>query len=289
MYRYIAPKKRSRLRIEAGRFLYSLLRYGVWMRNARLYRHRKLEDGAKAEERYCHAVFSHATPLFRNLSDIDCKLQKNKVVNLRLAVRRLDGFVLEPGKVFSYWKEIGAPIALRGFRKGVVLVNGVPTERIGGGLCQLSNLLYWMTVHTSLTVIERYRHSFDVFPDQNRTQPFGSGATCVYNYRDLQIRNDTNTTFVLRVSVSGDKLEGSWKTDVPVGESYEVYERSHWITQEMGSVYVRHNILGRRHFFEDPEGRRELASDDILAENHAIMMYSPLISAPTSFAGSGEP
>ena len=45
----------------------------------------------------------------------------------------------------------------------------------GGGLCQLSNLIYWMTLHTPLTITERYRHSYDVFPDSNRTQPFGSG------------------------------------------------------------------------------------------------------------------
>lgn len=40
---------------------------------------------------------------------------------------------------------------------------------VGGGLCQLSNLIFWMTFHTPLTVTERYRHSHDVFPDANRT------------------------------------------------------------------------------------------------------------------------
>ena len=58
-----------------------------------------------------------------------------------------------------------------------------------------------MTLHTPLTVVERYRHSYDVFPDSGRTQPFGSGATCVYPYRDLMIRNDTQTTFRLHVTV----------------------------------------------------------------------------------------
>lgn len=288
MYRYITPKKRSRLRIGIGRFVYSLLRYRFWFINARLYRHRRLRGDEDIDSRFPYTVYTHRTPLFRNLSDIDCRLQKNKVVNLKIAVRKIDGFILEPGKVFSYWREIGAPIAARGFRKGVVLVNGVPSERVGGGLCQLSNLLYWMTVHTPLSVVERYRHSYDVFPDQNRTQPFGSGATCVYNYRDLQIRNDTNVTYVLQLSVSGENLEGSWKADRPVSECFEVYEKSHWITHEMGSVYVRHNILGRRRFLLSSDGSKELADDTVLAENHAIMMYSPLISAPKSFSKNGE-
>ena len=40
-----------------------------------------------------------------------------------------------------------------------------------------------MTLHTPLQVTERYRHSYDVFPDADRKLPFGSGATCAYNYR----------------------------------------------------------------------------------------------------------
>lgn len=55
---------------------------------------------------------------------------------------------------------------------------------------------------------DRYRHSYDVFPDSGRTQPFGSGATCVYPYRDLMIRNDTQTAFRLQVTVGGEFLEG---------------------------------------------------------------------------------
>ena len=61
--------------------------------------------------------------------------------------------------------------------------------RRGGRPVQMTNLLYWMTLHTPLTVTERWRHGYDVFPDSNRTQPFGSGATCFYNYMDLMVRN----------------------------------------------------------------------------------------------------
>lgn len=36
-----------------------------------------------------------------------------------------------------------------------------------------------MTIHTPQTVIERHRYGYDVFPDSNRTQPFGSSANFV--------------------------------------------------------------------------------------------------------------
>ncbi len=72
---------------------------------------------------------------------------------------------------------------------------------------------FWMTVHTPLTVIERHRHGYDVFPDSNRTQPFGSGASCFYPHGDLMIRNDTPDDYQLLVSVGDKFLEGEWRVD----------------------------------------------------------------------------
>lgn len=93
----------------------------------------------------------------------------------------------------------------------MVLFLGRIGSDVGGGLCQLSNLIFWMTLHTPLTVVERYRHSHDVFPDTNRTQPFGSGATCAYPHRDLMIRNDTEQPFQLCVQVGKQVLKGEWR------------------------------------------------------------------------------
>jgi vancomycin resistance protein VanW len=137
------------------------------------------------------------------------------VVNLRLAVARMDGLVLAPGETFSYWRLIGKPSRRKGYREGMVLYLGRIGSDIGGGLCQLSNLIFWMTLHTPLTVVERYRHSHDVFPDADRTQPFGSGATCAYPHRDLMIRNDTDQPFQLCLQVGETCLEGQWRAARP--------------------------------------------------------------------------
>lgn len=79
----------------------------------------------------------------------------------------------------------------------------------------MTNLLYWMTLHTPLTVTERWRHGYDVFPDSNRTQPFGSGATCFYNYMDLMVRNDTPDTWRLVLQVTDTHLEGECGPTAP--------------------------------------------------------------------------
>ena len=114
----------------------------------------------------------------------------------------------------------------------MVLHYGKFSSGVGGGLCQLSNMIYWMTLHTPLTVTERYRHSYDVFPDSRRTQPFGSGATCVYNYRDLSFRNDTNESYQINIWMDESELKGEILSDAPKYFDYEVYESNHRMTHE---------------------------------------------------------
>ena len=143
---------------------------------------------------------------------------------------------------------------------------------IGGGLCQLSNLIFWMTLHTPLTVVERYRHSHDVFPDANRTQPFGSGATCAYPHRDLMIRNDTEYDFQLCLHVGETRLEGEWRAVRPAILHYEIVEKNHRMDRGPWGGYVRHNELYRRVW-----NQNEYLGEEFLTANDAIMMYEPLL------------
>lgn len=161
-------------------------------------------------------------PYIRQLQNVDMWLQHNKVNNLKLAVDCINGLVIAPGETFSFWYLIGKPTHKRGYLKGRVLCNGSFRPGIGGGLCQLSNL-NWMTLQTSLTVKERWRHNFDVFPDADRTQPFGSGTTVVYNYVDLQICNDTDSDYQLIVWLDENYLYGEWRSQEAPLYTYKVY------------------------------------------------------------------
>lgn len=263
----LLPQKRTRLRLFLGTQYFTLKRHLLWrfggIRFAK----------TKQEKLLPFVCFSHSTPLYRQLKDVDLYLQTNKVTNLKLAVKRLNGTVLLPGETLSYWKAIGKPTRRKGYREGMVLFCGTFGPGVGGGLCQLSNLIYWMTLHTGLTVTERYRHSYDVFPDANRTQPFGSGATCVYNYRDLMIKNETNRPFQLCLRVTDTDLEGEWRSTAQPLYTYRVYEKSHRILREYWGGYSRNNVLYRKTF--DLSGKE--VEDCYLSANHALMMYAPFL------------
>lgn len=267
------PKRRSDLRRRLGKEFYILKRKWKNLTSS------VLIASNQQKENLPETVFGHKTPLIRKLKDADMHLQHNKVTNLRLAAATIDGLVIQPGETFSYWRQIGRPSAGKGYLEGIMLSQGKIVSGVGGGLCQLSNLVYWMTLHTPLTVTERWRHSFDVFPDVNRKQPFGSGATCAFNYLDLRIQNNTDNPFQIRLWLDEQNLNGEWRAQWPTKESYEVFESDHLIRQESWG-YSRHNRIARR-VIDKESG--EVIAEEPVAENHAIMMYTPLLEA-----GSGE-
>lgn len=260
-----------------GKLYFTWRRYFVWVCKPSI-KYASTYRRPHETQYYPYLVISHKTPLYRRLRNVDMWLQENKVTNLKLACQKLDGIILKPGETFSFWRLVGKPTKAKGFLEGMVLTNGSFTAGIGGGLCQLSNLIYWMTLHTPLTVTERWRHTHDVFPDANRTQPFGSGATVVYNYVDLQIRNDTPHAYQLKVRVGKQDLEGEWRCEQPSPFKYQAYESEHLIKQEWWGGYTRHNVIRRKVF----DHHEQLLSDELVTENHAIMMYEPLLQ------GSGE-
>jgi vancomycin resistance protein VanW len=131
-----------------------------------------------------------------------------------------------------------------------------------------------MTLHTPLTVTERYRHSFDVFPDSKRTQPFGSGATCSYNYLDLQIKNETDQSYQLHLYITDKHLVGEWRVTHPQLYQYEVYEKEHSIQSAYWGGYIRHNVIQRSVYNQ----QKQFIEDQYVTENHAIMMYEPLLA-----------
>ncbi len=267
---HLKPLNRSPIRIYFGKKYYRTKRYIEWIFGNETY-------SLKREETlFNHLVFSHRTLLLRELKDVDMWLQHNKVNNLKIATHRLNKIIIRPGETFSYWRLLGNTTRRKGYVEGMVLHYGKVATGIGGGLCQLSNLIYWMTLHTPLTVTERYRHSYDVFPDSKRNQPFGSGATCAYNYLDLQIKNDTNDTYQLVLYLTETHLVGEWRSSSSPLNTYEVYEKNPRITFEYWGGYIRHNEIHRKVFNKN----KDFIDDEFITENHAIMMYEPLLENP---------
>jgi vancomycin resistance protein VanW len=216
-------------------------------------------------------VKAHRSLLLRQLGDSEMYLQHNKVTNLRLAAARLDGVQIRPGETFSFNKLVGNCTRRRGYVEGMRLSNGEAVPGVGGGICQLANLLYWMAMHSALTVTERSEHSFDPFPDNGRVLPWGTGCSIVYNYVDLQLRNDTESTFELRVGVGERYLEGELRADREQPTSFKVFVRDERFYR-LGAEYFRANEIWRTVI-----NRRtgNTVGEELLRRNCALVKYVP--------------
>lgn len=216
---------------------------------------------------------NHRSLLLRKLKDVDMHLQYNKIDNLRIAISKIDGVVIKPGETFSIWRMVGRPTKRKGYKTGMMIHNGKVATGTGGGLCQLGNLIYWMALHTPLTVKERWRHSFDVFPDVNRKVPFACGATLAYNYIDLQLQNNTDTTFKINLWLDDEYLNGSICADKDPECKYDIIEADHRFELQWWGGYTRHNRIIKK----ITNLKTGVVTEELVAENNAIMMYTPLL------------
>jgi vancomycin resistance protein VanW len=145
-----------------------------------------------------HRLYSAVDPRER-------ELELGKVQNLRVAAAAVDGLVLEPGEIFSFWQVIGRPSRAKGYVTGREFRLGCLVPSIGGGICQLTNALSRAAHAAGMEIVERHSHSMhphDFFIDDQ------TDATVFWNYIDLKFRSAdrvrvgatlTETTLVVRL------------------------------------------------------------------------------------------
>lgn len=224
-------------------------------------------DSTRLPYRY----LKHTSKLIRKLGNSDIALQHNKVINLKLAVASVNGVVIAPGEYFSFCRLVGRPTRQRGYVEGMELSFGEARTGVGGGICQLSNLIHWMAIHSPLVVVERSNHSFDPFPDEGRVLPFGSGAAIFYNYVDLVLYNPTDRHFQLKLNVGEQQLEGELLCDQIREYRYHVYQREHRFVRDGGRVF-RENEIWRDVRTKGQDS--QLVKSECLYRNRVVVKYA---------------
>lgn len=226
---------------------------------------------APARRCFVHVLASHASPL-RRAHSTDEALQRGKERNVRRVSSLVDGIELAPSGRFSYHHAVGRPSRLRGFAEGLELHDGVPSRGIGGGSCQVSNLLYWLALTGGMKILERHRHSLDLFRDDARTVPFGCGATVFYNYADLRFENPLACPVLIALRTDDTHLYGELCSTAPLALRVEVHERAHrFVRDPERGGWIRENEIYRR--FLTPDGA--LVREELVGRNRGRVQYEP--------------
>lgn len=215
-------------------------------------------------------VYSHKSLMRRKLGNTELQLQENKVVNLNIAAPNVTGVLIRPGETFSFWKLVGCYSEKKGYKEGLTISNGRASKGIGGGLCQFTNLIHWMVLHSPLKIVEHHHHDgMDLFPDFGRQIPFGTGTSIVYNYVDYRFRNDTDKIFQLIVYTTEEYLCGELRVSEPLDIKYHIKAENERFVEEDGIVYREGNVF--RECIDKASGN--VISKELIKSNHARVMY----------------
>ncbi len=215
-------------------------------------------------------VYRHSSLIRRRLGNVNMQLQENKATNLALAVKQIDGVIIRPGETFSVWKMIGRTTKRKGYKEGLTITKGKPVPGIGGGLCQLSNLIHWMILHSELSITEHHHHDgLDLFPDFGRQIPFGTGTSISYNYIDYRIRNNTSNTYQLRLWVDDEYLHGELRATETQRHTFHIHAENEFFSREKGVVYRNGQVW--RDTIDIQTGK--CLDTQLIRTNHAKVMY----------------
>ena len=215
-------------------------------------------------------VYNHKSLMRRKLGNTELQLQENKVVNLNIAAPKVTGILIHPGETFSFWKLVGCYSERKGYKEGLTITNGRASKGIGGGLCQFTNLIHWMVLHSPLKIVEHHHHDgMDLFPDFGRQIPFGTGTSVVYNYVDYRFHNETDTIFQLIVYTTDEYLCRELRASKPLDVKYHIKTENECFIEENGVVYRNGNVY--RECVDKVTGN--ILSKDLIKSNHARVMY----------------
>lgn len=243
---------------------------GILFRKIKWFINKKKYVKTFKEDKLPIRIYEHKSLIRRKLGNVDMLLQENKANNLQLATKKVNGIIIKPREIFSFWKLVGSCTKSKGYKEGLIIKSGEVSKGIGGGMCQFTNMIHWLILHSPLTIIEHHHHNqLDMFPDYGRQIPFGTGTSIMYNYLDYQFINNTNQEFQLITYTTDEYLCGELRSDKLTQYSYHIVEENHFF-EKIDDKYYRNNEVCREVIDKDTG---KLIKKELIVKNHSMVLY----------------
>lgn len=223
----------------------------------------------RTKKRLQNIVSEHSSHLIKRGKGIDPVLQENKAVNIALASSKIDGMIIRPGEVFSFWRTVGSITEKKGYKAGRIISDNKLTPGLGGGLCNLANTIHLLILHSPLEVTEFHSHSDALAPDEGKRVPFSSGTSICYNYIDYRFRNNTDQDVQLCLRCENEKLVGELRSKKPFPYRYELVEEDHHFSKENGIFYR----ISKIYKLTIDKATNEVVKKELVRDNHSEVMF----------------
>jgi hypothetical protein len=132
----------------------------------------------------------------------------NRVINIKLMAKKLNGIVVPDGAIFSFDQVMGDVGADAGWAEGLVIVGNETDPGLGGGICQVSTTAFRAAFWAGVPITERHDHAYPVPYYTQGGSPEGFDATVWSPDLDFKFQNDTGAplTITTRVDVPTSQL-----------------------------------------------------------------------------------
>lgn len=223
----------------------------------------------KEKEKLDKLISSYSSNLIKKGKGVDPVLQENKAVNIRLASNKINGIIIKPGEVFSFWRTIGKVNKRTGYKEGRVIKDNKLIPGTGGGLCNLANTINNLVLNSPLEIVEFHKHSDALAPDNGKRIPLANGTSVSYNYIDYRFKNNTDQNVQLLLWCDDEKLYGELRSEKEIPFKYELVEENHHFERE-GDKYYRISQI-YRNTIEKKTG--DIIEKELIWDNHSMVMF----------------
>ncbi len=142
--------------------------------------------------------------------------QRNKKKNIKLAIKKVDKITIKPGETFSMWQTIGRPTKSKGYQESSTIQKNKIVSLTGGGIYLIGNLLFNMFNKSPLDITEKHKLNINNIKSFNESLLHNNLTAISYNTMDLQVKNNTNNIYQLKLWVDEDYLKGELLSRNPV-------------------------------------------------------------------------
>lgn len=133
---------------------------------------------------------------------------KDRTTNLKIASKKINGTIIQPGETFDFNKVVGSRTSSKGYKKAHVFTGGDGVAMgLAGGICQVASTVFNTALIANVQIVERHQHSQRV-----SYVPLGRDAAISGNVQNFKWKNNTKYAIKVGMTVKGGKITCTFYT-----------------------------------------------------------------------------
>lgn len=195
---------------------------------------------------------------------------KTRVANIKNAANRIntygsfdDGYILQPGEIFSFNDVVGERTEANGFSMATVYTTSGTASDVGGGICQVSSTLFSAVFKADLEIVSRTNHMYIVHYWNTK----GEDATVNWGTIDFKFQN--SKSYPIKIKFSVDTTKGSITCQVyGTDDGYRAEFDNKVLSMTLASVVTKNATSSK------PAGTVEYGDPGYVVEIYKVRYYN---------------